>query len=258
MWELALRWPRYGYRMIACLLQKEGWRVNVKRVHRLWKKEGLQVRKKQVKKRRETDEKGKKILLKKAEWMDHVWSFDFCMDRTSDGRMLKIFSVIDEFTRRCLVIEVEHRMTGEAVVRILKGLMKVHGEPGHVRSDNGPEFVCKALERWLEKRCVSALFIAKGSPWENGYVESYHARLRDELLNREEFGSLWAAKGMLGNWREEYNDERPHSALGYKTPAAFAAACRAQAQLRCAPLGLGTAEEEVLTGGSVAQRVVQG
>ena len=158
--------------------------------------------------------------------MNHVWSFDFCFDRTADNRPLKIFSVIYEFTRRCLVICVQRHLTGGEVVKILEELMKRHGAPEHIRCDNGPEFVCRAVKRWLASSGTDGLYIAPASPWENGYAESYHSRLRDELLDREEFGTLLQAKGMLGIWREEYNNERPHSALGYKTPMAFAEGCR--------------------------------
>ena len=225
MRELALRHPRYGYRRIAALLRREGWRVNKKRVLRLWRKEGLKVPKKQRKTRRSTDGSGDNAShRRRAERPDHVWAIDFCHDRTADGRPLKIFGVIDEYTRECLTIEVERRITGTDVVKILESLMALRGVPGHVRCDNGPEFVCRAVKSWLERGKVSALYIEPGSPWENGYVESYHARLRDEVLDREEFATLAEARAMLGAWREQYNDERPHSGLGYKTPAAFAAA----------------------------------
>jgi putative transposase len=174
-----------------------------------------------------TGSSGNGIQRKKAERMDQVWTFDFCHDRTADNGPLKIFSVIDEFTRRCLAILVRRRMTGGDVVKVLKGLIEAHGgAPEHIRCDNGPEFACAAVRSWLARARVAALYIAPGSPWENGYAESYHARLRDELLDREEFGTLSQAQGMLEIWREEYNNERPHGSLGYQTPAAFADACR--------------------------------
>ena len=225
MRELALRHPRYGYRRIANLLQGEGFEVNRKRVHRLWRAEGLKVPQKQHKRRRLHDGSGWASRLR-AERMNQVWSFDFCHDRTSEGKGLKIFSVIDEYTRRCLGIEVQYRMTGSEVVRKLKELTRVHGRPEHVRCDNGPEFAGRALRSWLRRSKVSGLFIEPGSPWENGYVESYHARLRDEMLDREEFGSLPQARVLLEMWREEYNEHRPHGALGYQTPESFAAGCR--------------------------------
>jgi putative transposase len=227
MRELALRHPRFGYRRIAALLRAEGFEVNLKRVHRLWRKEGLKVPQKQHKRGRVRDGSSENAChRRKAEKMNQVWSFDFCFDRTSDNRPLKIFSVIDEFTRRCLVIEVERHLTGSDVVRVLKELMKLHGVPEYIRCDNGPEFVGAAVKDWVESSKVGVLYIAPGSPWENGYAESYHARLRDELLDREEFGTLLQARGMLQIWREEYNNHRPHSGLGYMTPAAFAEACR--------------------------------
>jgi transposase InsO family protein len=245
MRALALRHPRYGYRRVTAVLRREGWRINIKRVHRLWRKEGLKVPQKQHKRRRlnGSSENGVQRLV--AAKMNHLWSFDFCHDRTADGRGVKIFSVIDEFTRRCLGIEARRHITGADVVMVLKKLFALHGVPQHVRCDNGPEFVCKAVRSWLSRRKVSALYIEPGSPWENGYIESYHARLRDELLSREEFATLLEARALLELWRREYNQDRPHGALGYVTPDAFAAACRAElcsAALRRAPRD----EEELL------------
>ena len=235
MRELALRHPRYGYRRIAALLRQEGFdEVNRKRVHRLWRKEGLKVptRQKQHKRGRIHDGSSDNAChRRRAQHVNQVWSLDFCFDRTGgDGRPLKILSVIDEFTRRCFGIEVQRHITGPEVVKVLKELMRLHGVvPEHVRCDNGPEFVCVALQAWLERSQVGALYIAPGSPWENGYVESYHARLRDELLDREEFSSLIEAQALLEIWRLEYNGQRPHGALGYLTPDAFAAAQQEQA-----------------------------
>ena len=200
--------------------------MNRKRVYRLWRKEGLKVRKKQRKRRRLCvggSENG--IVRHRPERMNHVWSFDFCHDRTADGKALKILSVIDEFTRRCLAIRTERRMSGSEVVRVLKALVKLHGVPEHVRCDNGPEFVSQAIARWLEREKVGALYIAPASPWENGYTESYHSRLRDEVLAREEFGSLEEARVLLEQWRREYNEQRPHGSLGYVTPKEYAEAC---------------------------------
>lgn len=228
MRELALRHPRYGYRRIAALLRADGWpRVNRKRVQRLWRAEGLKVPQTQRKTRRLRDGSSANAAhRRRAERINHVWSFDFCHDRTADGRPLKIFSVIDEYTRRCLAIEVQRRMTGADVVRILGALMALHGVPEHIRCDNGPEFIAAAVRAWLRRAAVVALYIAPGSPWENAYAESYHARLRDEVLSREQFETLSQARALLEQWREQYNQERPHSALGYQTPEAFAAACR--------------------------------
>ena len=229
MRELALRHPRYGYRRITVLLRSEGWHVNRKRIHRLWRKEGLKVQQKQHKRGRLLDGSSDNAAhRRRAERINHVWSFDFCHDRTADGKALKVFSVIDEYTRRCLLIEVQRRLTGTDVVRMLDALMALYGVPENLRCDNGPEFVSSAVRAWLSKAKVTALYIAPASPWENAYAESYHARLRDEILEREEFATLDQAAALLEIWREEYNHERPHSALGYKTPEAFAAACRAE------------------------------
>jgi transposase InsO family protein len=232
MRELALRHPRYGYRRVTALLRRDGWHVNRKRVHRLWRKEGLKVPRKQRKTSRLIDGSSDNAAhRRRAERPNHVWSFDFIHDRTADGRPLKIFSVIDEFTRECLTIEVHRRITGTDVVRVLDALMTLHGVPGHLRCDNGPEFIGAAVRAWLGRSKVSALYIAPGSPWENAYAESYHARLRDEVLDREEFATLPEARALLESWRQEYNQERPHSALGYQTPEAFAAVCRDEEEI---------------------------
>ena len=255
MRELALRHPRYGYRRVGALLRAEGFRVNEKRVRRLWRQEGLKVPQKQRKKRRLPGAGAggdNACHRRRAERVDHVWTFDFCFDRTADGRALKVFSVVDEFTRRCLAIEARRGITGAAVVSVLAALVKAHGPPGHVRCDNGPEFICEALKAWSARSGVAGLYVEPGSPWENGYVESYHARLRDELLDREEFATLAEARALLAAWRQEYNDVRPHGSLGYKTPAAFAAECAAAAArvvvpdpapLRCAGSGTTTVTE---------------
>jgi putative transposase len=243
MRELALRHPRYGYRRMTALLRQEGFAVNRKRVHRLWRKEGLKVpRQKQHKRGRIHDGSSDNAChRRRAERVNQVWSFDFCHDLTADGRPLKIFSVIDEFTRRCLVIEVQRHITGEQVMKVLAALVKLQGAPQHVRCDNGPEFICTAVRAWLKRSEVGALYIAPGSPWENGYAESYHARLRDEVLDREEFGSLIEARALLEIWRLEYNGQRPHGALGYLTPDAFATA-QAQAAATAVAAYVGHAE----------------
>jgi transposase InsO family protein len=255
MRELALRHPRYGYRRVGAVLRREGFKVNHKRMRRLWRAEGLKVPRKQRKKRRLPGGGGDNACgRRRAERVDQVWAFDFCFDRTSDGRTLKILSVVDEFTRRCLAIRAGRRITGGDVVSVLEALVKLNRGrgPEHVRCDNGPEFACAALRAWSARANASGWYIAPGSPWENGVVESYHARLRDELLDREEFATVDEARGLLEVWREEYNNERPHGSLGYKTPAAFAAelaaACAAAARvavpdpapLRCAGSGTAT------------------
>jgi transposase InsO family protein len=245
MRELALRHPRYGYRLVGALLRAEGFAANHKRVRRLWREEGLKVPRKQRKRRRLPGAGGDNAChRRRAGHPDHVWSVDFCFDRTADGRALKVFSVVDEFTRRCLAIEAGRRVTGGDVVRVLDGLARScggggggggGGGPGHVRCDNGPEFACAAVRAWAAGSAVGALYVEPGSPWENGYVESYHARLRDELLDREEFATVAQARALLEAWRREYNGERPHGSLGYRTPDAFAAACRRDGP-RSAPL----------------------
>jgi len=219
--------PRYGYRRVWALLRREGWTVNKKRVHRLWREEGLKVPGGKQHKRRRlsegTSENG--CTRRRAEYKDHVWSYDFVMDRTEDGRRLKMMPIVDEYTRECLSVEVERSITAEEVVAALAPLFEERGEPSYIRSDNGPEFVAVAVKRWLEASGVETLYIEPGSPWENAYTESFNGRLGDELLKREEFASLLEAKVLVEEYREKYNHRRPHSALGYLTPAEFAVLC---------------------------------
>jgi transposase InsO family protein len=167
--------------------------------------------------------------------MNHVWTYDFTEDRTEDGRKLKFFTVLDEWTRELPVIEVGRSITSKDVIAVLECLFMVRGIPGFIRSDNGPEFIADAIKGWLSDKKVETLYIAPGSPWENGYIESFHGRLRNELLNREVFYSVKEAKVLAENWRLEYNHHRPHSGLKYKTPAAFAAACIASASALSGP-----------------------
>jgi putative transposase len=218
--------PRYGYRRVWALLRREGWSVNKKRVHRLWRKEGLKVPHKQRKRRRllgDVSENG--CTRKRAEHKDHLWSYDFVMDRTDDGRRLKMLAVVDEYTRECLSIEAERTITARDVVKVLAKLFEKRGEPALIRSDNGPEFVAKVVKRWLEASGVETLYIEPGSPWENAYSETFIGRFGDELLKREVFASLLEAKVLIEDYRNHYNQRRPHSALGYRTPAEFAASC---------------------------------
>lgn len=224
MIELAREHPRYGYRRVTALLRREGWSVNGKRVHRLWRQAGLKVPQAR-RKRRRLGHGGNSCTRHRAERPNHVWSYDFVMDQTSDGRRLKILPVVDEYTRECLAIEVERGLTAEDVVSTLEYLFEVRGEPEHIRSDNGPEFIAEAVRGWLARRGSKTLYIAPGSPWENAYSETFNSRLRDELLDREEFETLKEAKVLLEDHRLEYNHRRPHSSLGYRTPAEFAAAC---------------------------------
>ena len=223
MRQLAGRHPRYGYRRVAAMLREEGWSVNRKRVYRLWRAEGLKVPKRQ-RKRRHLGCSDNGVVRRRAERPNHVWSYDFLMDQTSDGRRLKILPVVDEFTRENLALEVHRRMGAAGVIEVLKELVGLRGAPEYLRSDNGPEFIAEAIKAWLRGSGVGTLFIEPGAPWENAYIESFNGKLRDELLDREEFGSLLEAKVLASQYRAEYNHRRPHSALGYRTPAAFAAA----------------------------------
>lgn len=216
--HLANMYGRYGYRRITSLLRTRGWRVNHKRVQRIWRKEGLRVPKKQSKRGRLWLHDGS-CIRKRPEYPNHVWSYDFVAERTKDGRPIKMFNVIDEFTRECLAIEVKRRMRSQDVIEVLGNLFLARGTPTHVRSDNGPEFIAKDLQKWFKTLGVQPLFIEPGSPWENGYCESFNGKLRDELLNGELFYTLLEAKVIIEKWRREYNTIRPHSSLGYKPPA---------------------------------------
>lgn len=214
--------PRYGYRMIWARLRLEGWRVNRKRVYRLWKREGLKVPQRQCKKRR-LGQSANGCVRRSAESKDDVWAWDFIHDRDEHGRPLKWLSLVDEYTRECLLLEVERSMKAVDVVELISEVMLIRGVPNHIRSDNGPEFIASAIRRYLGAAGVTTLYIEPGSPWENGYAESFHSRLRDELLNAELFAGLRDAKALAANWKNEYNHRRPHSSLGYQPPATYAA-----------------------------------
>lgn len=235
MHELVRRHPRRGYRLIWGMLRLEGWRVNRKRVHRLWRQEGLKVRSKQHKRTRLGHSRNG-IQRHRAEHKDHVWAIDFIHDTDARGRPLKWLSVVDEFTRECVALVVDRSMTSRGVAEVLIDLFTTRGVPVHIRSDNGPEFIARTIRRLAELTGVQTLYIAPGSPWENGYAESFHSRLRDELLNAEVFADVTEAKALAATWRHEYNHRRPHSSLGYTPPAAFAAACRQAPPLRLAAL----------------------
>jgi len=225
MRRLAVAWPRFGYRRIAALLHREGWRVNVKRVHRLWKQEGLQIRRKARKKRGlGTGENA--CDRRRPRYKNHVWGYDFVSERTERGGQVKLLSVVDEFTRESLTIEVDRHFTGQDVIRVLEELFAIRGRPKYLRSDNGPEFAAKAVRKWLRRLGVGTLFIEPGSPWENGYVESFNGKLKDECLNGELLLNLTEARYVVDRWRLDYNHHRPHSRLGWLTPAEFAARCR--------------------------------
>jgi len=218
MVELASQYGRYGYRRITALLQTEGWRVNHKRVERLWRQEGLKVPAKQPKRGRLWLNDGSCLRLK-PEFPNHVWSYDFVLERTHDGRAFRILNVIDEFTRESLAVKVKRHLNHEDVQECLTELFCQRGVPVHLRSDNGPEFIAHALREWLNKLSVKPLFIEPGSPWENGYVESFNGKMRDELLNGEIFYTLQEAQILIERWRKDYNSIRPHSSLGYRPPA---------------------------------------
>jgi len=226
MLELVREHPRFGYRRIWALLRREGWRVNRKRIYRLWRGEGLKVPRRQRKKRH-LGQSANGCARRRAEHKDHVWAWDFIHDRTRDGRPLKWLTVLDEYTREDLALEVGRRMRATEVIDVLVELFALRGVPKHIRSDNGPEFIAEGIRRWLAYAGVDTLYIEPGSPWENGYAESFNSRFRDELLAREEFESVAEARASGVRYRLEYNHRRPHSALGYQTPAEFAAGCAA-------------------------------
>ena len=216
--ELAARFGRYGYRRITDLLRASGWHVNGKRVARIWREEGLKVSAKQPKRGRLWLTDDSCVRLRPTH-ENHVWSYDFVFEATSDGRRLKLLGVIDEYTRECLTIRVGRRFTADDVLYALADLFLEYGVPEHIRSDNGPEFIAKAVRTWLADLGVTTLFIEPGSPWENGYVESFNGKLRDELLNGEVFTTIEEARILTGWWRSEYNHIRPHSSLGGRPPA---------------------------------------
>ena len=215
---LATQYGRYGYRRITALLKEEEWQVNHKKIERIWKREGLKVPQKQPKRRRLWLNDGSCIRLR-PECKDHVWSYDFVMARTSDGRSFRILTILDEYSKECLAMKVDRHISSQDVIDQLYELFLLRGVPKHIRSDNGPEFTAKKIRDWLTELEVKTLFIEPGSPWENGYIESFNGKLRDELLNREIFTTLIEAKILIEQWRWEYNHVRPHSALRYRPPA---------------------------------------
>jgi transposase InsO family protein len=224
MLGLAKEHPRYGYRRVAALLRADGWRVNNKRVRRLWRQQGLKIPKK-VKKKRRLGHTGNSCVRRRATKMNEVWSYDFIFDQTADGRPLKILPIVDEFTRECLVMLVGRSLGAKEVIEALAKAASQRGMPEHLRSDNGPEFIADAVKCWLAQEGTKTLYIEPGSPWENAYSESFNSRLRDELLNGELFSSEKEAAVLLEMHRRAYNEERPHSSLGYVAPAVFARQC---------------------------------
>jgi len=215
---LATDYGRYGYRRIHALLENSGWRVSRSVVERIWRREGLKVPQRQPKRRRLWLNDGSCIRLRPLR-ENHVWSYDFVEDRTQDGRKFRMLNVIDEFSRKCLALVPLRRFRSPDVIDVLADLFIEYGAPDHIRSDNGPEFVAHAVRTWLGRLGVTTLYIEPGSPWENGYIESFNARLRDELLNGEIFYSLGEVRCVTAWWREHYNTTRPHSSLGYRPPA---------------------------------------
>lgn len=216
--ELARQYGRYGYRRIAALLRTSGWHVNDKRVERIWRREGLKVPTKQPKRGRLWLNDGSCIRLR-AEYPNHVWSYDFVHERTQDGRVFRLLNIIDEYTRECLMIRVKRKLNSLDVIDALTDLFILRGRPSYIRSDNGPEFVAQSVRTWIQAVGSRTAYIEPGSPWENGYCESFNARLRDELLNGEIFYSLQEAQILIENWRRHYNTIRPHSSLNWKPPA---------------------------------------
>ena len=200
------------------MLKQEGWRVNHKRVERIWRIEGLKVPQKQPKRRRLWLNDSSCVRLR-PQFKDHVWSYDFVVARTFEGKAFRMLNIIDEYTRECLAILVKRRITSQDVIDKLFELFIFRGIPEHIRSDNWPEFTSQAIRGWLNRIGVTTLFIEPGSPWENGYIESFNGKLRDELLNREVFTSLTEVRVLIEQWRREYNQVRPHSSLGYRPPA---------------------------------------
>ena len=213
---------RYGYRRITALLHREGKEINIKRVHRIWKSEGLTLPVRRPR-RRQYGPKG--AVLRKAEYPLHVWTYDILEDRTERGSKLRILTVLDEYTRQSLAIWVGRSISAQTVVQNLKWLFMDRGTPEHIRSDNGPEFISTAVRQWLAESGCRTMYIEPGSPWENPYIESFNGKLRDECLNREIFRNGLEAQIVIENWREEYNRYRPHSSLEYLTPEEFAGRC---------------------------------
>ncbi len=216
--SLAAEYGRYGYRRITALLRAEGWRVNAKRVERIWRREGLRVPQRQPKRGRLWLNDGSCVRLR-PERPNEVWAYDFVEDRTRDGRKFRMLNVVDEFSRECLAIRVGRQLRAADVINVLSDLFILRGVPGHVRSDNGPQFAATAVKSWIRGVGARTAFIEPGSPWENGYVESFNGKLRDELLTTEVFNTLAEAKVLIEQWRRHYNTVRPHSSLRYRPPA---------------------------------------
>jgi putative transposase len=210
--------PRYGYRRVTVLARREGALINAKRVQRVRRHHALQVRKKQRKLRRTGLSTAQR---QRATQANQVWSWDFVEDQTENGTRFRILTLLDEYTRESLAMHIAWSIRAVDVIAVLEGAIERYGMPAHIRSDNGPEFIAYAIQDWLKENQIKAIYIQPGAPWENGHIESFHDKLRDECLNREIFGSLLEAKIVIQSWRVEYNTERPHSSLGNKTPEEF-------------------------------------
>ena len=221
--ELSEKHPRYGYRRITALLRRDGFGVNAKRVQRLRREEGIQVRKRQRRMRRVGPQQNARLRATKPR---QVWSWDFVEDQTENGSRFRILTLLDEFTRQCLATHASWSIRAVDAITVIEAAIERYGAPEYLRSDNGPEFIAYAIQDWLKPREIKTLYIKPGSPWENGYIESFHDKLRDECLNRELFGTLAEARVILESWRMEYNEERPHSSLRNQTPAEFASRFR--------------------------------
>ena len=218
---LASKYGRYGYKRITALLRRDNLIVNHKKVRRIWREEGLKVPRKQPKKGRLWLNDGS-CVRHKPEYKNHVWSYDFVSDRTEDGKPIKMLNIMDEYSRECLCIDAQRKINSMGVLERLADLFMIHEPPRYIRSDNGPEFIAERLRSWLSDLGVRTLYIEPGSPWENGYIESFNARFRDELVNGEIFYTLKEAQIVTEAWRKEYNETRPHSSLGYRTPSTVA------------------------------------
>ena len=234
MLELVRDHPRFGYRRIAALLRFESWNASDTRIYRLWRREGLKVPKKK-RKRRHLGKSENACHRRQAERPNDIWAWDFAFDRTSNGSLLKWLAIVDEYTRECLVLKVDTSITGEDLIDTLAELFAMRGVPSHIRSDNGPEFLADAVQSWLHQLDVQTLYIEPGSPWENGYAESFFSKLRDEFLALEYFETLREARMLTKAWREVYNHYRPHSSLRYLPPAEFARRCAASASVATLP-----------------------
>ena len=235
MLQVVREFPRYGYRMVTHKLRQQNWTVNAKRVYRLWRREGLKVPKKQ-RKTRHSGQRANGCDHHPADHPDDVWAWDFVFGRASNGTMLKWLVIVDEFTRECLCLHVDRSITSDDVINELAKLFTTRGIPNHIRSDNGPEFTATTISSWLKKLELEVLYVEPGSPWENGYVESFNSRLRDEFLSLEDFENLPAARSLTASFRYDYNARRPHSSLGYMPPQRIRDAVASFRSVRCVPL----------------------